>query len=121
MYSFSVTDNYELLSLSPSSGLTTGGTIISVSGAAFLAGSWCKFGTNVVSATAVVSSTLMTCTTPAAGGPGQVTLEVSGNNADFTAEQKLFEYFGTVLAFHSRFCNLFSAFCSETLSVCIDC
>lgn len=80
--------------VSPSSGSVVGGTIVTVFGTNFLANSKCRFGSTVVSARNLSSSSVQ-CTSPAATGgtPGAVSVEISNNNVDYTSDAVTFTYY----------------------------
>ena len=63
-------------SVSPSSGSTTGGTLITVTGSGFYTGSVVKVNGLTCTGATVVSSSSITCTTPA-GSAGAVTVSVT--------------------------------------------
>ena len=79
---FTFVKNPIVRKISPTKGPHDGGTQVSVSGSSFIVGSdeaWCKFGEEVTSAN-VVSSTLLTCSTPPSGGiSGTVGVQISVN------------------------------------------
>ena len=81
--------------VSPSRGSGNGGTLIQITGVGFLSdGGMCRFG-EAPNATVgrVVSSTHISCVTPASSSSGLVSVEVSFNGgADFTADGHRFVY-----------------------------
>lgn len=66
--------------ISPETGLTTGGTVVTITGSNFLAGATVKFGANAGTAVFLTDSTSITATTPAAG-PGPVNVVVENTNS----------------------------------------
>jgi hypothetical protein len=68
-----------LTSLSPASGRTNGGTVVTLTGSNFLSGATVQFGGINATAVAVNSSTQVTATTPA-HGPGLVNVILSNTN-----------------------------------------
>jgi CxxC motif-containing protein (DUF1111 family) len=66
--------------VSPATGLTTGGTMVTITGSNFLAGATVKFGPNAAISVSLTDSTNITATTPA-GGPGPVNVVVENTNA----------------------------------------
>jgi IPT/TIG domain len=68
-----------VLGVSPSSGPTAGGTPVTITGTGFLSGATVSFGGSAATSVVIVSSTVITCLTPAhAAGP--VTVSVTDAN-----------------------------------------
>jgi IPT/TIG domain/Viral BACON domain len=65
--------------VSPSSGPTAGGTAVTITGTNFLSGATVSFGGNAATSVVVVSSTSITCVTPA-GSAGYVTVSVTDSD-----------------------------------------
>ena len=65
--------------VSPSSGLTNGGTVVTITGSNFLAGVTVDFGANPGTGVSLISSNSITATTPAAA-PGAVNVVVANTN-----------------------------------------
>jgi len=85
----------EVRTVSPSRGSDTGGTLLQIAGVDFLNdGAMCRFGVAQEAVVGrVVSSTLVSCVTPASPSIGAVALEVSFNGgADFTSDGHRFMY-----------------------------
>jgi hypothetical protein len=68
-----------LTSISPSSGPTTGGTTVTLTGTGFLAGATVSFGPTAATSVSVVSATQITAVTPAAAA-GSVAVTVTNSN-----------------------------------------
>ncbi len=66
--------------VTPATGLTTGGTVVTITGSNFLAGVTVKFGSNVGSGISLNNSSNLTAITPA-GAPGAVNVVVVNTNA----------------------------------------
>jgi CxxC motif-containing protein (DUF1111 family) len=66
--------------VSPTSGLTNGGTVVTITGSNFLSGVTVKFGPNFGTGISLNSSSNITATTPA-GSPGAVNVVVQNTNA----------------------------------------
>jgi CxxC motif-containing protein (DUF1111 family) len=69
-----------ITSVVPGTGVTNGGTVVTISGSNFLAGVTVKFGANTGNAVALVSSNSLIVTTPA-GAIGAVNVVVQNTNA----------------------------------------
>jgi hypothetical protein len=81
-----------VVGITPTRGAVTGGSIITVVGSSFEGTVWCRLGQGAATeAIRVVSSSLAVCLTPA-HEVGDVTLEVSGNGADFLTTDMIFAY-----------------------------
>ena len=65
--------------VSPSTGLTDGGTVVTITGSNFLAGATVNFGPNPGTGVSLTSSNSITATTPA-GAPGAVNVVVANTN-----------------------------------------
>ena len=65
--------------VAPGTGLTNGGTVVTITGSNFLAGVTIKFGANVATGISLVGSTNISVTTPA-GAPGAVNVVVQNTN-----------------------------------------
>ncbi len=65
--------------VAPGTGLTNGGTVVTITGSNFLAGATVKFGANVGTSILLAGSTNITATTPA-GVPGAVNVVVENTN-----------------------------------------
>jgi hypothetical protein len=99
---FSYVEAPTVTSVSPTHGDIRGGTVVNVTGSNFRAGAGllcrCRFGSLPPVEATLVSSELMTCTAPAttlAAGSASVaslSLEVTTNGADYTANQIKFAY-----------------------------
>ncbi len=68
-----------VVSVSPNTGATTGGTVVTITGTNFAAGSTVTFGGAAASNVVVVNGTQITATTPA-GSAGAVTVTVTNSN-----------------------------------------
>jgi CxxC motif-containing protein (DUF1111 family) len=66
--------------VAPASGLTTGGTVVTITGSNFLAGVTVKFGPNIATGVSLTGSHGITATTPS-GAPGPVDVVVVNTNA----------------------------------------
>ena len=77
----------------PRSGSVVGGTVVTISGSAFHATCYCRFGTAAAVTANVATSTRITCTSPALT-VGQHALEISNNNVDFTTLGNEFVAYG---------------------------
>jgi hypothetical protein len=74
-----------MTSVSPNSGLTAGGTAVTITGTSFAAGATVTFGATAATNVVVVSSTTITATTPAgSAGAVTVTVTVSGQSGSLT-------------------------------------
>ena len=72
-------------SVSPNSGSTAGGMAVTITGTSFAAGAAVTFGTAAATNVVVVSSTMITATTPAgSAGAATVTVTVGGQNGSLT-------------------------------------
>ena len=80
-------------SLAPSAGTVDGGTVVTVVGEAFLRSEKiaCRFGGVLVIAGEWVSDSNIRCRTPESD-PGNRTVEVTSNGADFTNDGRVFAY-----------------------------
>ena len=67
-----------VISISPNSGATAGGTAVMITGATFATGATVRFGATAATNVVVVNSTTITATTPA-GSAGAVTVTVTEN------------------------------------------
>jgi len=77
-----------ITSINPTSGSTTGGTTVTITGTNFLTGASVKFGSVFSSNVTVTSSTSITAVTPAASSAGAVAVTVSnpdGQSATFNS------------------------------------
>ena len=73
-------------SVSPSSGSTAGGTLVTITGTNFVAGATVTFGTAAATSVVVVNSTTITAITPAgSGGAVTVTVTVSGQSGSLAS------------------------------------
>jgi hypothetical protein len=81
--------------VSPSSGSRSGGTVVTVFGANFVDSDSlaCRFGASRVVSAAFVSPSRLECAAPSWHSSAAVTVEVSMNGVDFTAEGVVFQYF----------------------------
>jgi len=77
--------------VSPSSGLTNGGTVVTITGSNFLSGVTVKFGPNFGTGIALNNSSNLTATTPA-GLPGPVSVVVQNTNTLFATNLNGFTY-----------------------------
>src|SRR5207247_5426372 len=69
-------------SVAPTSGPTTGGTAVTITGANFVAGATVSLGGSATTGISVVNSTTITATTPAhAAGAGNVTVTKTGTQS----------------------------------------
>jgi CxxC motif-containing protein (DUF1111 family) len=66
--------------IAPGTGLTSGGTVVTITGSNFLSGATVKFGANAGTGISLVSSNSITATT-SAGAPGAVNVVVLNTNA----------------------------------------
>ena len=80
-----------ITSLSPVSGLTNGGTGVTITGSNFLAGVTVKFGPNFATGISLNSSSNITATTPA-GFPGAVNVVVQNTNTLSATNLNAFTY-----------------------------
>jgi CSLREA domain-containing protein len=72
-------------SVSPSSGLTAGGTSVTITGTGFTGASAVKFGTSAATSFTVVSTTQITATSPAGTGTVDVTVTTPGGTSATSA------------------------------------
>jgi hypothetical protein len=71
--------------VSPNTGLTAGGTVVTITGTSFAAGAAVTFGATAATNVVVVNSTTITATTPAgSAGAVTVTVTVSGQSGSLT-------------------------------------
>jgi hypothetical protein len=86
-------------SVSPSTGPSTGGTVVRVRGSGFLnvAELSCSFGATIVPAK-WQSSIFVQCVSPSKSPGTQLTVKVSNNGADFSSTFTIFEYQGKTQA-----------------------
>lgn len=94
---FTYLPSINILKISPKIGPIGGGTIVQVKGSGFEAAvssgkMSCRFGRNVVSATAVDVNGVVLCVAPASSRLGGFSLEVSNNGIDFTSDGWTFHY-----------------------------
>jgi hypothetical protein len=76
-------------SISPSSGPTTGGTVVTLTGSGFVTGATVKFGTVAATSVSVASPTSITCKSPAeAAGTVYVTVTTLGGTSAAIAADK---------------------------------
>ena len=73
---FSYANDPTISSVSPTSGPSTGGTTITISGTGFVPGTTVKVGGATCTNVVIISSTSLTCTTPA-GNPGNAPIVVT--------------------------------------------
>ena len=87
-----------LTSFVPTLGAMAGGTVVTVTGTAFVNSNQlvCKFGTLPLASGEFVSSTRVLCTSTASPATGAVSLSLSSNNQDFTSGAT-FTYLGISL------------------------
>ncbi|HXP11144.1 MAG TPA: IPT/TIG domain-containing protein, partial [Acidobacteriaceae bacterium] len=78
-------------SVSPSSGSTSGGTAVTITGTNFAAGATVTFGSTAATSVVVVSSTTITATTPA-GSAGAVTVTVANVGSQSGSLANAFTY-----------------------------
>jgi hypothetical protein len=86
-------------SVSPATGATSGGGVVTVTGIGFGATAqtiYCKIGDNVVTGT-YVSATQVTCPVPPNNNPDTSTIEVSSDGTTFSATGTIFTYTGAVI------------------------
>ena len=90
---FSFRPAMRVLALAPSAGTVDGGTLLTVAGENFLRSESiaCRFGGAIVVAGEWISDSSIRCATPESD-PGNRTVEVTSNGADFTAEGLVFVY-----------------------------
>ncbi|MCI0342026.1 MAG: IPT/TIG domain-containing protein [Planctomycetales bacterium] len=79
-------------SVSPASGSASGGTAVTLSGTGFLPGATVLFGASLATSVSVVSSTTITCTTPA--GTGSVTVTVTNPDGQSSTPLNAYTYWG---------------------------
>ncbi|MHB8735598.1 MAG: IPT/TIG domain-containing protein, partial [Terriglobales bacterium] len=77
--------------ISPTSGPTTGGSPVTITGTGFQTGATVKFGTAPATGCAVVNSTTITCTTPP-GSAGTVTVTVTNPDSQMGALAGVYTY-----------------------------
>ena len=82
-------------SVSPNSGTTGGGTLVTITGTNFAAGATVTFGTTAATNVVIVNSTTITATTPA-GSAGAVTVTVTNTGTQSGSLTNAFTYGGTV-------------------------
>lgn len=84
-------------SLSLSRGALTGGSLLTIRGSYFTATQdmVCKFGATQFITATVTSSTELVCRTPSVSVPGLVTVEISSNAQDYSAQGFTFMYVAT--------------------------
>jgi len=70
-----------ITSISPTSGTTAGGTVVTITGTNFGSGATVKFGASAATNVSVTSSTSITATTPAASATGAVAVSVTNSDA----------------------------------------
>jgi IPT/TIG domain/Family of unknown function (DUF5719)/Fibronectin type III domain len=90
-YGTSTTTSLTLTSVSPASGPTSGGTVITVTGTGFVSGARVSIGTLVAGSVAFVSSTQLRATTPAATA-GARDVRVTNPNGSFVTRTGAFTY-----------------------------
>jgi len=78
-------------SVSPATGLTTGGTSVTISGTNFRGGATVKFGSASASSVTVHSATQITATSPS-GSAGTVSVTVTNNDAKAATKASAFTY-----------------------------
>ena len=86
--------NSTILTVSSSAinfGPITGGTLVTISGSGFMAGAIVEFDASVCSGPTVVSSTSITCTTPA-HATGAVNIKVTNTDSQFSIAPSAFTY-----------------------------
>ena len=90
-------------SVAPVLGPTVGGVLIQVAGTNFVAGSGltCRFGAGVPVSAQLISRTQVECISPALAA-GNVTLEVSINNQDYSSSGVVFEVLPVVTVLETR-------------------
>ena len=66
-----------ITTISPNSGSTTGGTVVTITGTNFVSSPAVKFGTTNASTVTLVNATTITATTPAVSTPGAVAVAVT--------------------------------------------
>ena len=96
--SLQVAEPWTVITIQPDGGPVSGGTMVSVHGSGFVQGPGlvCRFGAMDVPVPAKwLSDELIECRSRARNSAGNVTLEVSINNQDFSSSGVLFEYLST--------------------------
>ena len=92
---FSYSETLAVSSVTPNSGPTHGGTRIRIfgSGLSHAATGFCKFGPGSQPSRAIqINNSSIECVTPAQASPGEVCIEVSNNNVDFSGNCVKFEF-----------------------------
>lgn len=79
-----------ITSVSPATGASAGGTVVTITGTLFLPGATVLFGSLHVLAT--VTTTTLTCAAPPAGGPGVVDVTVINGDGQTTTARGAFSY-----------------------------
>lgn len=89
-------EQWSVSSVSPHAGTVEGGALVAVAGSGFVRGPGlaCRFGLGVPVAATWHSAGSLSCVSRPVGRAGNVTLEVSMNNQDFSANGVLFEFLG---------------------------
>ena len=83
-------DTESVISIFPTLGPTTGATVVTVTGSAFVSDALCRFGT-IMSANTVASSSLMRCAAPSTM-ESTVYVEVSNNGQQWTTDSVEYRY-----------------------------
>ena len=91
---FHDSDVMDVLEVSPNVGVTTGGTVVTLAGRNFVAPLDVLFGVNAASNVQVVSSTVITCTTPAMTATGRPNIAFQRYGMDYTGSTVVFEFAG---------------------------
>lgn len=81
--------------LLPTSGPTSGGTVVTVTATELLSIATCRFGTLAAAGATVLSSTVVKCESPAQSA-GVTNVEVTNNGQDYTLLTRQFVYYGTL-------------------------
>ena len=85
-------DAPSVMNVYPVIGPMSGGTVIHVEGTSFTTETSCMIGTRLVLTTILLSSTQLSCVSPAQNSPGVQMLELTSNVADFSFDRMTFQY-----------------------------
>ena len=94
---FAYTSGPIIQSISPNNGPVTGGVVVTINGAGFLAGAIVKFGANASASVFVDSPTTIRAVSPAGAGNVDIVVAVNGNASPNTAADN-FSYTGPTIS-----------------------
>ena len=89
--SFSYNAPLSITSISPASGVVTGGTVVQISGSGFYAGATVRLGGALCTSVNIINSSSISCTAPSHGG-GIVAVKVTNIDSQFSEKLNAYTY-----------------------------